>query len=94
MKIEVNSPAVNLQPVDSAAKKVSQGGLAATQSATVDRTTFHSDTHSVEALTSQAMTSPEIRQEKVDAISQSVKSGDYKPNASKTAGSIISSESL
>jgi flagellar biosynthesis anti-sigma factor FlgM len=94
MKIDVNSPAVSLQPVDSAAKKVSQGGLAATQSATVDRTTFHTDTQSVQALTSQAMSSPEIRQDKVDALSQSVQSGDYKPNASKTAGSIVSSEGL
>jgi len=94
MKIEVNSPAVSLLPVDSGAKKVSQGGLAGTLGATEDRTTFSTDSQSVQALTSQAMSSPEIRQEKVNPLSLSVQSGDYKPQASKTAANIVASEGL
>ena len=44
------------------------------------------------ALTTQAMKSPEIRQDKVDALSQSVKSGEYQLDATKIAGSIVESE--
>ena len=83
MKIEVNSPSINLVTADTSSKKVSNGSLAGTQGATVDRTTFSTDTQSVQALTSQAMSSPEVRQDKVEALSQSVSSGEYKPDASK-----------
>jgi flagellar biosynthesis anti-sigma factor FlgM len=89
MKIEVNSPAISLVAVDKGAKKVSNGSLAGTQEATVDRTSFSTDTQSVQALTTQAMSSPEIRQDKVDALSQAVSSGEYKPDASKTADAIV-----
>jgi flagellar biosynthesis anti-sigma factor FlgM len=88
MKIEVNSPSINLVTADTSAKKVSSGGVAGTQR-TVDRTTFSTDTQSVQALTTQAMSTPEIRQDRVDALSQAVSSGEYKPNASKTADAII-----
>jgi flagellar biosynthesis anti-sigma factor FlgM len=92
MKIDVNSPTVSTLPTARNASKVSSGNVASTQSTTQDRTTFSSDTQSVQALTSQAMKSPEVRQDKVDALSQSVKSGQYKPDASKTAASILSNE--
>ena len=92
MKIEVNSPTVSTLPIDRNVKSVSTENVASTQSATQDRTTFSSDTQSVQALTTQAMKSPEIRQDKVDALSQSVKSGQYKPDATKTAGAIMAHE--
>ena len=77
MKIDVNSPVASQLPPDRGAKQVSNQDLVPTQSATGDRTTFHSDSTAVQALTSQAMNSPEIRQAKVDA--------------SKTAGAMIES---
>ena len=92
MKIDVNSLSANTLPIDRSPKQVSTGNLAATQSVTQDRTTFSSDTQSVQALTTQAMKSPEIRQDKVDALSQSVNSGEYKPDATKTAGAIMAHE--
>lgn len=91
MKIEVNSPLISPVTADPGAKRVSNGGAAGTQGATVDRTSFSTDTQSVQALTTQAMSSPEVRQDKVDALSQSVSSGEYKPDASKTADAIIAS---
>jgi flagellar biosynthesis anti-sigma factor FlgM len=91
MKIDVNSPVASQLPPDRGAKQVSNQELAATQIATGDRTTFHSDSTSVQALTSQALNSPEIRQAKVDALTQSVKSGEYQVDANKTAGAIIES---
>lgn len=92
MKIEVNSPVLSQVAVDRSTKQVSNGSLASTQSTTEDRTTFHSDSASVQALTSQAMKTPEVRQDKVDALSQSVKSGEYKADPTETAGAILDSE--
>jgi flagellar biosynthesis anti-sigma factor FlgM len=89
MKIEVNSPAANQLPPDRGPKQVSNQGPAVTQGATEDRTTFHSDSTSVRALTSQALNSPEVRQDKVDALRQSVSSGNYQIDATKIAGAII-----
>jgi len=94
MKIDVNSPTVSLLSVDAGAKKVSTGGVTSTQSATQDRTTFHSDKLSVQSLTSQAMNSPEIRQDKVDALRQSVKSGEYQVSSTKTADAIVNSKDV
>ena len=91
MKIDVNSPVASHLPPDRGAKQVSNQKLAVTQSATGDRTTFHSDSTSVQALTSQALNSPAIRQAKVDALTQSVTSGEYQVDATKTAGAIIES---
>jgi flagellar biosynthesis anti-sigma factor FlgM len=89
MKIDLNNSLANLLPPDKGVKQVSTSDTAATQSATQDRTTFHSDSLSVQSLTSQALNTPEVRQDKVDALSQSVNSGTYKLDATKTAGAII-----
>ena len=94
MKIDVNSPIVSQLITGSGTKQVSNDSLEATHSATEDRTTFHSDSASVQALTSQAMQTPGIRQATVDALTQSVKSGEYKADASETAGAIVRDESI
>jgi flagellar biosynthesis anti-sigma factor FlgM len=92
MKVDLNIPSATLLPAERSVKQVSAGSTTATQSAAQDRTTFHSDSFSVKSLTSQALNSPEIRQDKVDALSQSVKSGAYQLDATKIAGSIIDSK--
>jgi flagellar biosynthesis anti-sigma factor FlgM len=92
MKIDVNSLGLSQLAADRSPKQVSNGSLAGVQSATEDRTTLHSDSASVQALTSQAMKTPEVRQDKVDALSQSVKSGEYMADPSETAGAILGSE--
>jgi flagellar biosynthesis anti-sigma factor FlgM len=94
MKIEMNSPTVSLPPVDRGTKKVSTGSLAEAQGATQDRTTFHTDTLSVQSLTTQAMNYPEVRQDRVDALSQAVKSGEYKVDSSRTAAAMIDSKDV
>ena len=92
MKIEANSPTAIPLPTNSGAKQISNGSsIAAAQSTSTDRTTFHADSLSVQSLTSQAMNSPEVRQDKVDALRQSVNSGEYKPDATKTASAIVES---
>jgi flagellar biosynthesis anti-sigma factor FlgM len=64
---------------------------ASTQGAAQDWTSFHSDSSSVLSLTSQALSSPEIRQGTVDALRQSVNSGQYQVDASRIAAAISES---
>jgi len=91
MKIDVNSPAASQLPADRGAMHVSSSSVAGTQSATEDRITFSSDTTSVQSLTRQALNSPEVRQDKVDALRQSVNSGAYQLDAVKIANAIVDS---
>jgi flagellar biosynthesis anti-sigma factor FlgM len=94
MKIEVNSPTVSLPSVDRGAKKVSTSALGGAQDATQDTTTFHTDTLSVQSFTTQALNSPEVRQDRVDALSQAVKSGKYNVDSTKTADAILGNKEV
>jgi anti-sigma28 factor (negative regulator of flagellin synthesis) len=75
MQIELNNSLASLLRTDQSVKQVSTSDTAATQGATgatQDRTTFHSDSLSVQSLTSQALSSPEIRQGKVETLNPSI----------------------
>lgn len=91
MKIDVNGPVLSQLAPDRGAKKVSDSGPASAQSPTGDRTTLHSGDTSVHALTAQALSFQAVRQDKVNALSQSVRSGEYQADAKKTATAIIES---
>jgi flagellar biosynthesis anti-sigma factor FlgM len=94
MQIELNNSLASLLRTDQSVRQVSTSGTAAAQGttlATQDRTTLHSDTVSIQSLTSKVLSSPEIRQDKVDALSQSVSNGSYKLDATATADAIIHS---
>jgi flagellar biosynthesis anti-sigma factor FlgM len=91
MKIDGVSPVEAQLPVDSGAVRVSTGGQASTPAVVQDRTSFQSDSNSVLALTSQALSSPEVRQGTVDALRQSVDSGQYQLDPSKIAAAISQS---
>src|ERR1700728_4038460 len=106
MKIEaISPPAIQLLPVESVAAlsnsgltgpggPIGPGGLTATQGtqgATEDWTSFHSDSASVLSLTSQALSSPEVRQGTVDALRQSLNNGGYQVDATKIAAAISNS---
>ena len=90
MKIEGINPAAAQLPVDNVAARVSNGGAASTQAAAQDWTSFHSDSTSVQSLTSQALNSPEIRQGTVDALRETVNSGQYQLDPTKIAAAISS----
>jgi flagellar biosynthesis anti-sigma factor FlgM len=89
MKVDLNSLAASQIALNVGAKQVSNGSLTSTQATTEDRISFNSNGLSVQSLTSQALNSPSIRQDKVDTLRQSVTSGAYKPDASSTAGAMI-----
>jgi flagellar biosynthesis anti-sigma factor FlgM len=89
MKIDVNSLAASQLPTDRGAKPISNSSPAIIPGASGDTTTFSTDTASVQSLTRQALNSPAIRQDKVDALKQSVNSGEYKLDATKITDAII-----
>jgi flagellar biosynthesis anti-sigma factor FlgM len=91
MKIDGISPVEAQLPVDSVAARVASSEQTSTQGAAQDWTSFHSDSNSVQALTSQALNSPEIRQGTVDALRQSVNSGQYQLDPAKIATAISNS---
>jgi flagellar biosynthesis anti-sigma factor FlgM len=95
MKIDGVSPVEAQLPVDSVAVRVSSGGQASTQVAAqggaLDTTSFHSDSNSVLSLATQALSSPEVRQGTVDALRQSVNSGQYQLDPSRIAAAISQS---
>ena len=93
MKIEGINPAAAQLPVDNVAARVSNGAPASTQAAAQDWTSFHSDSTSVQSLTSQALNSPEVRQGTVDALRQAVDGGQYQLDATKIATAISDSNS-
>ena len=93
MKIEGVSPVEAQLPVDSVAARVSSPGQATTitQGAAQDTTSFHSDSNSVLSLATQALSSPEVRQGTVDALRESVSSGQYQVDPNKIAVAISES---
>ena len=90
MKIDLGAPAVSQASVERSNTKAATGNVAANSSVSEDRTTFSSTSTSVKSLVSQALSSPEVRQDKVDALRQSISSGGYKKDPQKIAGAIIS----
>jgi flagellar biosynthesis anti-sigma factor FlgM len=90
MKIDGINPAATQLPVENVAARVSTSGPATTQAAAQDWTSFHSDSTSVQSLTSQALNSPEVRQGTVDALRETVNSGQYQLDPAKIAAAIVS----
>jgi negative regulator of flagellin synthesis FlgM len=54
-----------------------------------DRTTLAFDHANISALVSQAMSSPDVRQDKVDALRQAVSSGEYKVDPGQVADAML-----
>ena len=54
-----------------------------------DRATLSSDSTSVSSLVSQALSYPEVRQDKVDSLRQAINNGQYELDPSKIAGSML-----
>ena len=89
MKIDLQSPSVNLVASNMNPKQVSQSGRSSASGAPEDRVTLASTQATVAAMTAQAMSSPQVRQDKVDALRQAVSNGSYKVDHGKIADSIL-----
>jgi negative regulator of flagellin synthesis FlgM len=92
MKIAVNTPTVGQVPAERSAKQLTSSGAGSSPSVTQDHTTLNLDSNAVKSLTSQALQTPAVRQDKVDAIRQSINAGQYKVDPEKVASSIIASQ--
>jgi flagellar biosynthesis anti-sigma factor FlgM len=87
MKIELSGATAVLEPVDRASRPVSTPNGTGSQGVAGDRTTFHSG--SMQSLVGQALATPEVRQDKVDALRQAVNSGEYKIDPEKIVAGLI-----
>lgn len=89
MKVELSNPVATQGILDRAGSKVVNSNVSSS-SVAHDRTTFNSKAPSVQSLVKQALRAPEIRDNRVEALKNSIASGEYKVDANKIAGAIIS----
>lgn len=90
MRIDLNQLAPSPLASESSTQKVGGQDSAVSDAAgSEDRTTFTSDSSSVESLVSAAMTTPDVRQSLVNSLRQSVNSGQYKLDPSAIASSML-----
>lgn len=91
MRIDLGASASVQQTGESSSKKVSTTNGGEDVFSTKDRTTLSSDKNQIRALTAQALSSPEVRQDKVAALRQAVQSGKYDVSPAKIADSMLDS---
>ena len=90
MRIDLsNSSAGELSSELSTQQVSAQSAAQAGKTGAEDSATFTSDSVSVHSLVSAALTSPEIRQDKVDSLRLSVSSGQYELDPAKIAASMV-----
>ncbi len=90
MRVDLSQMAPGQVSSEQNTKKVSDQRLGAFDtSVSVDRTTFTTDSTSVGSLVGKAMSSPEIRQDLVNQLRQSINSGQYKLDPGAIAASMI-----
>jgi negative regulator of flagellin synthesis FlgM len=90
MRIDLNQAAASqianeTSPNQVNADNAATSGLAGGE----DRTTLTSTQQSLNALVSTAMSSPEIRQDRVDSLKQAIANGTYELDPEKIASSMI-----
>jgi negative regulator of flagellin synthesis FlgM len=90
MRIDLfNSAASQIANEQSSQQVNAQNAAKTGQSASEDRATLTSDSTSVGSLVSAALSSPEIRQDKVDSLRQAIGSGQYDLDPAKIAASMV-----
>jgi negative regulator of flagellin synthesis FlgM len=89
MRIDLNQASASQIASEPSSKPVSTQSVNVSDHATEDRTTLSSAQQPLSQLVSTAMSSPEIRQDKVDSLKQALESGNYKLDPGKIAESMI-----
>jgi negative regulator of flagellin synthesis FlgM len=88
MRIDLTNPAAG-QIASEASGKPAGAQSAAGADSSEDRATLTSGAASVQSLVSQAMSSPEVREDKVASLRQAVSSGNYQLDPAGIAASMI-----
>jgi negative regulator of flagellin synthesis FlgM len=90
MRIDLYNSAASQIDSQSSSEQVKAQNIASSQTdSDGDRATLTSGSGSVSALVSQAMSSPEIRQDKVASLQQAVATGQYQLDPGQIAGAMI-----
>lgn len=90
MRIDLNQATASQIASEPSPKQVNAENVAASDIASAgDRTTLTSTQQSLNELVSTAMSSPEIRQDRVDSLKQSISDGSYELDPEKIAASMI-----
>jgi len=89
MRVDLTNVAANQVAAEPNPKQVSANSVNASLTGSEDRTSFTSDTQSLSSLVSTAMSSPEIRNDKVASLQQAINTGNYKLDPQAIAGSMI-----
>ncbi len=90
MRIDLyNSEASQISNEQSSQQVSAQNAAKLGQQNVEDRATLTSDSVSIGSLVSTALSSPEVRQDKVDSLRLSVSSGQYELDPAKIAASIV-----
>lgn len=90
MKIDTGGVTANpLQP-ERGTRQPGTTTTVATQSTVGDRTTFSSSSATIQNLVTQTLATPDVRQDKVQALRQAVSSGTYQVDTQKLASAMLS----
>ena len=91
MKIDLNG-SMAAASVEKSEKQSAAGStttVAFTKAATADRTTFQSDAKNLQAMVQKALTTPDVRQSKMDAVRSAFNSGTFQFDSGKVADAMI-----
>jgi flagellar biosynthesis anti-sigma factor FlgM len=90
MRIDpLSSAAIELSSEATQSQVSAQNAAKTGQASEGDRATLTSGSVSTHSLVSSALSSPEIRQDKVDSLRLSIESGKYDLDPAKTASAIV-----
>jgi flagellar biosynthesis anti-sigma factor FlgM len=96
MRIDSFSSAASQLSSDLSSQQVGTQAASSAKSQGVaqdDRTTLSSDTTSVASLVSSALSSPEIRQGRVDNLRQAISNGEYQVDPASIAAAMVGESS-
>ena len=87
MRIDLNN--ISLQGLERDDKPRKAGSKAPSTPNVEDKASLSVDTLSISSLEARAMSVPQIRQDKVEALRQSIQNGEYKVEPEKIAQAIL-----
>jgi flagellar biosynthesis anti-sigma factor FlgM len=89
MRIDLYNSAASQIAGQQDPKQVKSQSLTTSDATSGDRTTLSSGSGSIDSLVSEAMSSPDIRQDKVASLQQAISNGTYQLDPDKIAGAMI-----
>jgi negative regulator of flagellin synthesis FlgM len=87
MRIDLNG--ISFNGVEGEVKSKKPAGRTASSSGVEDKASLSADALSVSSLEAQVLASPEVRQDKVAALRQSIQNGTYRVEPDKIAQAIL-----